>query len=258
VAFGNPGLLHDVGIDPVLESLAERQYRNDEQIDDSLRSILVQIPGPGARDPSSCGAPAVDPSCFSGVQDLGAIDIQRGRDHGVPSYNQLRAAYGLPLKRSYAALTGESPKRVSSDLRLDLDDPRIIAFTRLLDGDGKVVRAGSDAAEEDVVSATRRTTLAARLKAIYGPRNVNRVDAFVGMLSEPHVPGTEFGPLQLAIWRRHFQALRDGDRFYLNDPLLATITHRYGIDYRQTLASIINMNTGEAVHKNVFEAPENS
>ena len=63
----------------------------------------------------------------------------------------------------------------------------------------------------------RRTTLAARLQRVYG--NVDKVDAFTGMLAEPHVLGTEFGELQLAIWKRQFQALRDGDRFfYLNDP----------------------------------------
>ena len=61
VAFGNPGLLHDVGIDPVLESLAERQYRNDEQIDNALRSVLFQVPRPGVPDPSVCGVPTVNP-----------------------------------------------------------------------------------------------------------------------------------------------------------------------------------------------------
>ena len=41
------------------------------------------------------------------------------------------------------------------------------------------------------------------------------------MVAEPHVPGTEFGELQLAIWKQQFQALRDGDRFfYANDPAL--------------------------------------
>ena len=34
-------------------------------------------------------------------------------------------------------------------------------------------------------------------------------------------PGTEFGPVQLALWRRQFTALRDGDRFfYGRDPVL--------------------------------------
>jgi peroxidase len=69
------------------------------------------------------------------------------------------------------------------------------------------------------------------------------------------VPGTEFGPLQLAIWRKQFEALRDGDRFfYLNDPELATIRQNYGITYQHTLAELINLDAGITVAPNVFKA----
>jgi hypothetical protein len=40
------------------------------------------------------------------------------------------------------------------------------------------------------------------------------MDAFVGMSAEKHVAGSEFGPLQLAMWKREFENLRDGDRFF--------------------------------------------
>jgi peroxidase len=71
-----------------------------------------------------------------------------------------------------------------------------------------------------------RSPVAARLQAIYG--SVDNVDAFVGILAEPHVAGTEFGELQLAIWTKQFQALRDGDRFfYGNDQGLTTIRNLY-------------------------------
>jgi Animal haem peroxidase len=48
---------------------------------------------------------------------------------------------------------------------------------------------------------------------VYG-EDPSQLDAFVGVVAEPHVPGTEFRELQLAIWRRQFEALRDGDRFF--------------------------------------------
>jgi hypothetical protein len=116
-----------------------------------------------------------------------------------------------------------------------------------------VIPLGSDAAQEDAVSGTRASTLAARLRAIYG--DVDEVDAFVGMVSEKHVPGTEFGPLQLAIWKKQFEALRDGDRyFYLNDPVLTTIRQSYGITYRHTLAELIQLDAGVTVQPNVFKA----
>ncbi len=41
----------------------------------------------------------------AGGQDLIALDIQRGRDHGLPDYNTMRAAYGLPKVTSFAQIT---------------------------------------------------------------------------------------------------------------------------------------------------------
>src|SRR5262249_42556478 len=106
LTFGNPDLLHAVGVGPVLQGLGpERQYRNDEQVDDALRSVLFQVPTSAA---TACGDPRiVNPGCFSGVEDLAAIDLERARDHGIPSYNALRSAYGLPPQATFAAITGE-------------------------------------------------------------------------------------------------------------------------------------------------------
>jgi hypothetical protein len=260
LAFGNPDLLHAIGLGPMLASLAsERQYKNDEQIDNALRSVLFEIPKPGVTDPTACGKPIVNPRCFAGVQDLGAIDIQRGRDHGMPSYNALRRAYGLAPKDSFTAVTGETSDRFPRGLaahRADpVDDPHSLDFVRLQDAQGHVIPLRSDAARENTVVGIRRTMLAARLRAIYG--RVGKLDAFVGMLSEQHVPRTEFGELQLAMWKKQFEALRDGDRFfYLNDPMLPTLESRYGLDYSRSLADIIRMNTSARPEADVFEATE--
>jgi hypothetical protein len=258
VAFGNPDLLQQIGEGPILQSLDERQYKNDEQIDNSLRSVLFELPKPNGKNPPSCGSPVILPSCFTGVSDLGADDVQRGRDHGMPSYNDLRRAYGLAPVRSFTQITGESTDRFpTTDPKIDphdpIDDPNILDFVQLRDANGNVIPLGSPQAQSDAVVGVRRTTLAARLRAIYG--NVDNVDAFVGMVSEKHVPGTEFGPLQLAIWKKQFEALRDGDRFfYLNDPVLDTIGQTYGIDYRHSLSELIALDTGETLPANVFKA----
>ena len=183
VAFGNPDLLEMVGISALVGGLGERQYRNDEQIDNTLRSVLFQLPGPGV-DPASCGGPVVLPGCFSVVSDLGAIDVQRARDHGLPNYNDLRRAYGLAAKTSFAAITGEASASFPSDPLITgdpMEDPNILDFTELRDANGVVIAFGTPEALDDAVVGVRRTTLAARLKGIYG--DVNAFDAFVGMIS---------------------------------------------------------------------------
>jgi hypothetical protein len=192
-----------------------------------------------------------------GVVDLGAIDLQRGRDHGMPSYNQLRNAYGLPSKTSFTAITGESTEAFPSDPLLtpgnEINDPNSLDIVALFDINGSPTTVAADNATRVV----RRTTTAARLKALYG--SVSSVDAFTGMLAEKHLAGSELGELQTAIWKDQFGAARDGDRFfYLNDPLQSYIRQNFGIDSRKTLAQIISLNTDipqSGLPANVFRLP---
>ncbi|HST17266.1 MAG TPA: peroxidase family protein [Gaiellaceae bacterium] len=248
LTFGNPALLEQIGLGPALESLGEREYRNDEQIDDSLRSTLFEVPKPGIPDPSVCGEPSVNPDCFSDVADLGADDIERGRDHGMPTYNGLRRTYGLPQARSFTDITGESTDSLPKGMTCS--NPAILAFTSLKDGEGNPVAIGD---ADNAVEGTRASTIAARLRCLYG--SVDKVDAFVGMVSEPHVRGTEFGPLQLAIWKSQFTALRDGDRFfYQGDDALRLVEKRYNIDDDHTLSELVALDTGQHLPDNVFKA----
>jgi len=256
VGFFNPDLVSTIGLGPMLTSLEESQYKNDEMIDDQLRSILFQVPVSG--NPECLNGPDT-PQCFTGVSDLGAIDIERGRDHGVPTYNQMRQAYGLPAKTSFAAITGEATDSFPSDPTLtpgnEINDPNSLDFTSAADLNGAPLALGL---ADGTTSVTRRTTVAARLRAIYG--NVNNVDAFVGMVAEAHSPNSEFGELQQAIWARQFLALRNGDRFfYGNDSALSQIQSQYGIDFHSSLAQIIARNTdlpSADIHPNMFVVAE--
>jgi hypothetical protein len=244
VAFFNPDLVQQVQLGPLLKSLGgESEYNNDEQIDNQLRSVMFQLP---VADNAACLDGAELPKCYQGVMDLGAVDVERGRDHGMPSYNDLRKAYGLAPKFSFEEITGETTSSFPADPQLtpgkEIDDPSILDVTQLFDITGKPIALGSPEAETEATRNVRRTTVASRLKAIYG--SVDKVDAFVGMIAEPHNAKSDLGELQTAIWKRQFQALRDGDRFfYENDPGLSQIQRRFGIDYRHSLADIIALNT---------------
>jgi hypothetical protein len=177
----------------------------------------------------------------------------------MPSYNQLREAAGLAPRSSFAEVTGESSEAFPTDDPLipssgAVDSPHSLDFTSLRNLNDEPIEAGSG---ERAVYATRRTTLAARLKAIYG--SDDNLDAYVGMLAEPHLPGSDLGELQDALWRKQFEALRDGDRFfYLADPALTAIEAAYGVTYKHTLAELITLDAGVPaghIAANVFYSP---
>jgi len=254
VAFFDPDIVEDLGLGVQLQGLAtgisSTGYRNDEQITNELRSVLFQLPGPG-RNAFECFNEPELSECFTAVSDLGAIDAQRGFDHGTPSYNELRKAYGLAPQSTFAEVTGDSSEQLPAGDTIDT--PAIMEFTALENYWHEPIPVNSS---EDATYDARASTLASRLKTVYG--SVENLDAFTGMLSEPVTTGGELGELQAAILRKQFEALRDGDRFfYLNDPVLEAIERKYGITYKHSLAEIISIDASvpkSSLPANVFFA----
>ena len=78
------------GIAPILRGVAaQTQAANDIYYGEDLRNHLFGMPGAGG-------------------MDLCAIDIQRGRDHGVPYYGEVRAAFGLDQISNYSDITSDA------------------------------------------------------------------------------------------------------------------------------------------------------
>jgi len=255
----NPNILKTLQEGPLLQALGnESQYNTDEEIDNQLRSTLFVVPS--SSDATCLNGPTMH-NCFSAVADLGAFDVQRGRDHGIGTFNQVRQAYGLPAVTSFTQITGESTDALPAGDTIN--SPSILNLKTAKNIDGQSLDVNDpNINDNQPVFVTREATLAARLKAIYG--SVDNIDAFVGIFAEKHVPGSELGPTALKIWQSQFQALRDGDRFYFgNDQGLSFIKNTYGIDFRHTLAQIIEMNSDETAADlnpsgNVFLAPDAS
>ncbi|MEM7206132.1 MAG: peroxidase family protein [Planctomycetota bacterium] len=77
------------GIEPVLRGLAAQQHQAiDPFIVDDVRNFLFGPPGAGGFD-------------------LAALNIQRGRDHGLPSYNQARIDYGMAPADTFAEVSSD-------------------------------------------------------------------------------------------------------------------------------------------------------
>jgi len=88
-AFFNPGMLNEVEIDSILKYLvSDPASELDSKVVDSVRNFLFGAPG-------------------SGGLDLASLNIQRGRDHGLADYNDVRAAYGLPRATRFSDITSD-------------------------------------------------------------------------------------------------------------------------------------------------------
>lgn len=83
-AFFSPQKIVAHGIESLLRGLAsQRAQEIDGYLVDEVRNFLFGPPG-------------------SGGFDLASLNIQRGRDHGLPTYNRTRAAFGLAPAASFA------------------------------------------------------------------------------------------------------------------------------------------------------------
>lgn len=89
-AFFTPDtLINEGGLAPLMKGLSEKVMQKiDSLIVDDVRNFLFGDPGQGGLD-------------------LGALNIQRGRDHGLPDYNTCRIYYGLTPVTSFAEISAD-------------------------------------------------------------------------------------------------------------------------------------------------------
>jgi peroxidase len=108
-----PPILEQEGLEPILRGLAaQRAQELDAHIIDDVRNFLF-------------GAPR------SGGLDLISLNLQRGRDLGLPDFNTVRADYGLPRKQTFSDITSDPATATKlEDLYGDVDD--IDVFVGLL------------------------------------------------------------------------------------------------------------------------------
>jgi hypothetical protein len=106
-AFFNPMLLRDDangGIEPILRGLTTQVGQKvDPFLVDAVRNFLF--------------APPVDVGF-----DLAALNLQRGRDHGLPGYNAMRAALGLGAYTWDSAVFLPGVKDLLMLVYTDIDD----------------------------------------------------------------------------------------------------------------------------------------
>ena len=132
-AFFDPSFFDDpLNLDRIVGGLATLAQEIDPMLVEDVRSFLFGPPGAGGFD-------------------LASLNMQRGRDHGLPDYNSLRAAYGLARKVKFLT-DGVLPDGVTPN------------------------------------GVTTHADLAMRLQDVYG--SVDNIDPWLGGLAEDPWPGT--------------------------------------------------------------------
>ncbi|HEY2801053.1 MAG TPA: peroxidase family protein [Chthoniobacterales bacterium] len=92
-AFFNPSEITGPGIEPYLRGLSKQVPQEiDPFLVDGVRNFLFGPPGAGGFD-------------------LASLNIQRGRDHGLPRYNVVRQNFGLAPKTTFAQITSDHELR---------------------------------------------------------------------------------------------------------------------------------------------------
>ena len=88
-AFFQPELIKYCGVESLLRGAAMQVHqRIDVLIVSDVRNFLFGTPG-------------------SGGFDLASLNIQRGRDHGLPNYNSVRKGFGLPPALTFEDVTSD-------------------------------------------------------------------------------------------------------------------------------------------------------
>lgn len=107
--FFNPEYVRENGIQALLLGASNQKQQNiDVHIVEALRTRLFGPPAGGM------------------LLDLAALNIQRGRDHGIPGYNDVREAYGLLRKASIDDITSNALLRSNLKAAYGGDNPDII------------------------------------------------------------------------------------------------------------------------------------
>jgi hypothetical protein len=105
-AFFRPDrIVNEGGIEPLLRGLVSQACSAiDCQMVDDVRNFLFGAPGAGGFD-------------------LAALNIQRGRDHGLPSYNAVRQIFGLAPRASFAEVSPDPDVQAAlASVYVDVDD----------------------------------------------------------------------------------------------------------------------------------------
>ncbi len=234
-AFVNPALFSKIGAGAVALGM-ERQLMNE--VDNTI-------------------TPSLNEGLLGQPLDLGAINIARGRDVGVPTLNEAKTALGM---KAYADWADFGAQMIHQDQLVNY----IAAYT--FDGDMTKAQTivdlaagmalGSLSADEQAYATTIGTTYADRVAYAShflngGDKGIDKVDLWIGGLAEQHVAGGVLGETFDTIFVTQIENLMDGDRFYY---LQRLVNQQFGNEIQnEQFKDLVERTTGNTnMNGNIF------
>ena len=226
--------------------------------------------------------PALQQSLLGQSLDLGAINMARGRDIGLPTLNETRRALHDALVAERAAdpttthhtnliVDALNPYTSWAEFGAQMIHPdSLVNFIAAYAFDGNLAKAqaimgldagaiaeGSAEAQgftfDDAINFLNNSMPSSSSQALIdGAKAFNAVDLWIGGLAEVHVMGGQLGATFNAIFEDQMERLMDGDRFYYLyrlDGALPTNTDLNQAVTTEQFKDIIERTTG-ALHLN--------
>ena len=214
------------GVATILRGIANQaSERIDAQVVNALRNDLVRNPA-----------------------DLFSFNVQRGRDLGLGSLNQLR----IQLSASTDPYVREAVERAGGPLTPYTSWENFQDRNGLSNADiTKLRRAYPDLVLQPAeILPFRRANPEITLVNGNTVKGIDRLDGWVGGLSEKHINGGVVGQTYWVILHQTFDKLQEADRFYYLD-------RTKGFDFYKdaTLADIFQRNTGVHFSESIFFTP---
>ncbi|MGL4395241.1 MAG: peroxidase family protein, partial [Hyphomicrobium sp.] len=203
--------------------------------------------------------PALNQGLLGQPLDLAAINIARGRDLGIPTLNDFRAAISLAEYTSWDDF-GKGmvhPESLANFIAAYSFGGGVdgVAKAEALVGlfDGSIAEGAQAAlgytASESVAFMLNNASGNVELDAARG--GFDKIDSWIGGLAEAHVPGGLLGETFDAVFVAQIQSLMDGDRFYYLYRLFGTQIHEE-VNNGQ-FKDIVERNTGlEHLNGSIF------